>query len=64
MTGVFPPMLAQQTPMNKAEEYRSYAAKSRKQSEKATGDDKALWLKVADEWLRKAEAAKRSPDAF
>ena len=50
--------------MSKAEEYRSYAAKSRKQSENATGEDKALWLKIAKEWQKMAEAAERNPDAF
>ena len=50
--------------MTKADEYRNYAATCRKQSEKATGEDKALWLKIANEWMRVAEAAVRNPDAF
>jgi hypothetical protein len=33
-------------------------------TEKAAGEDKALWLKIANEWLRVAEAADRNPDAF
>jgi hypothetical protein len=62
--GMLPPTLAQQGLMSKAEVYRSYAAKCRQQSEKATGEDKALWLKIAYEWMRMAEAAARNPDAF
>ena len=50
--------------MSNAEEYRTYAAACRKQSEQATGEDKALWLKIANEWMRIAEAAARNPDAF
>ena len=50
--------------MTKAKEYRTYAAACRTQSEKATGEDKALWLKLANEWLKMAEAAARNPDAF
>ena len=50
--------------MSKAEEFRNYAAKCLRQSEQATDQDKAVWLSIAKEWLRVAEAAERNPRAF
>lgn len=57
--------LARRVPMSKAEEYRSKAARCRKQSETTTkGAEKALWLKIATQWERMARAADRNPAAF
>ncbi|HET7681193.1 MAG TPA: hypothetical protein VFK79_13800 [Xanthobacteraceae bacterium] len=50
--------------MIKAEVYRGYAATCRQLSEKAAVEDRALWLKIAKQWLRMADAADRNPDAF
>jgi hypothetical protein len=51
--------------MSKAEEYRHHATMCRQQFEAAKNpEEKALWLKIAEEWERMAKATESNPDAF
>jgi hypothetical protein len=51
--------------MNLPEDFRKNAADCRDLAKEATDPtQKAQWLKLADEWLRVAEASYSRPDAF
>ena len=51
--------------MNIADEFRKNDAECRAIAAKTRDpQEKAQWLKLADEWLRMAQAAHSRPDAF
>jgi hypothetical protein len=50
--------------MDKESEFRDRARDHRLHAAKATGLEKAQWLKIAAEWERLAEQADRFPDIF
>jgi hypothetical protein len=46
--------------MSQADEYRQNAAECQQQAEKSvTAHDKLQWLKIADHWLKLADAIER-----
>jgi hypothetical protein len=51
--------------MNTADEFRKNAAECRALADGTSNpQEKAQWLKLADEWLRMAQSAHSRPDAF
>jgi hypothetical protein len=47
--------------MKEAQQYREYAADCGRMAAKASPEDKAILLKMAEAWKLRAEAAERKP---